>query len=281
MPIGKQPVVDHFPTLIRKTGWIWRGDYFDPEIPFSLELHFRCWDRETEGFGPPNLEQALWTRLCHRRCEELSFRALHPLDSVLYASLHMLRHLLRGSLRPSHVYEFAWFLHRRANDDRFWQDWLDFGSDEAESIRPSALHLRSIGSLAPFTRSWTRLFFRSHRLCTAGFSNMHTRLWLLCSSRTKTNCGFTGHYSGLLDSVFVVLRRRLIPAQLPGPVSGVHLKDKPDFKVRLQHKWTYICYLWQRLRHHLASLIPTSAGAAIWIRDSWRDRWPFRRAARS
>src|SRR5207253_1130829 len=47
LPLGRQPVVDHFPTMVRKTGWVWRGDYFDPDIPFSLELHFRCWDRET------------------------------------------------------------------------------------------------------------------------------------------------------------------------------------------------------------------------------------------
>jgi hypothetical protein len=281
MPIGKQPVVDHFPTLIRKTGWIWRGDYFDPQIPFSLELHFRCWDRETEGFGAPNLEQALWTRLCHRRCEELSFRALHPLDSVLYASLHMLRHLLRGSLRPSHVYEFAWFLHRRANDDRFWKDWFDFGSNEGRECQAICFALaqhwfscafhpvvhEAVHSLPSPVHRW--LIEYAHSPLAAQFKPNKDELWL--------------HWS-LLRSPrqrLLVLRRRLIPAQLPGPVSGVHLKNKPGFKVRLQHKWTYACYLWQRLRYHLAALIPTSAGAAIWIRDSWRDRWPFRRAARS
>ena len=47
---GKNARIDHLPTMIRKTGWQWRGDYFDPEIPISLDLHFRLWDEATEGF---------------------------------------------------------------------------------------------------------------------------------------------------------------------------------------------------------------------------------------
>ena len=57
--LGYEPIrssrrvpLDHLPTMIRRTGWQWRGDYFDPEIPLSLELHFRLWDEATERFGP-------------------------------------------------------------------------------------------------------------------------------------------------------------------------------------------------------------------------------------
>jgi hypothetical protein len=39
---------DHLPTLTRKTGWQWRDDPFDPEIPPTVELHFRFWDPEAE-----------------------------------------------------------------------------------------------------------------------------------------------------------------------------------------------------------------------------------------
>ncbi len=90
---------DHLPTLIRKTGWQWRGDYFDPEMPVSLELHFRLWDRETEGFGPGGLEQ-FWERRERAEVDGLRFTALHPADAIANATLHLLRHLLRGSLRP-------------------------------------------------------------------------------------------------------------------------------------------------------------------------------------
>jgi Uncharacterised nucleotidyltransferase len=49
--LGYEPVsgferhpIDHLPVMIRRTGWQWRGDYFDVEMPLSLELHFRLWD---------------------------------------------------------------------------------------------------------------------------------------------------------------------------------------------------------------------------------------------
>src|SRR5262249_45731464 len=53
MKIGFEPApgaekfpTDHLPRLVRKTGWQWHGDFYDPEIPVSIELHFRLWDEE-------------------------------------------------------------------------------------------------------------------------------------------------------------------------------------------------------------------------------------------
>ena len=34
--------------LIRKTGWKWREDYFDPEMPTAVELHFAFWNERAE-----------------------------------------------------------------------------------------------------------------------------------------------------------------------------------------------------------------------------------------
>ena len=62
--------VDHLPTLIRKTGWEWRGDYFDPELPLALELHFRLWDASIEGFAMPGMED-FWERRECRSLEEV------------------------------------------------------------------------------------------------------------------------------------------------------------------------------------------------------------------
>ncbi|HEY1213375.1 MAG TPA: nucleotidyltransferase family protein, partial [Bryobacteraceae bacterium] len=97
---------DHWPTMIRITGWEWSGDYFDTEIPVSLELHFRFWDERSERFAPDGLEQ-FWERRQIRSLEGVNFTALHPADIVGYACLHVLRHMLRGALRPAHVYELA------------------------------------------------------------------------------------------------------------------------------------------------------------------------------
>src|SRR5262249_10508996 len=53
---GEKFPTDHLPALVRKTGWQWRGDFFDPEIPISVEVHFRLWDEDTEGFSAPGIE---------------------------------------------------------------------------------------------------------------------------------------------------------------------------------------------------------------------------------
>jgi hypothetical protein len=273
VPSGRRPVVDHFPTLIRKTGWVWRDDYFDPEIPYSLELHFRCWDRETEGFGPANLEAIFWEGLSQGDCEELSFRTLNRTDSLLYASLHALRHLLRGSLRASHVYELAWRLNRQSSDDEFWRAWRDSFSDELREYQAICFALahnwfgcashpivqESVSSLPRAVRRWLARY--SFSPLTNVFKANKDELWL--------------HWSllGSRRERFAVLRRRLMPLQLPGPVSAVHLQaHQLTLRVRLRAQWTYLSYVCQRIRHHFASLIPASMGAAIWFGSSWRDR---------
>ncbi|MGH9665916.1 MAG: nucleotidyltransferase family protein, partial [Bryobacteraceae bacterium] len=140
MQLGYEPLggldhlpVDHLPPLIRKTGWEWRGDFFDVEIPVSLELHFRLWDAETERFGPDGLDR-FWVRRRERQVDGVRFVGLHPVDAVGYASLHLLRHLLRGSLRPSHVYELAWLLHRKSGDDEFWNVWREWHDDSLRRL---------------------------------------------------------------------------------------------------------------------------------------------------
>ena len=129
LDLGYQPIVpfdrhpiDHLPTMIRKTGWEWRGDFYDPDIPLSLELHFRFWDQQTERFEPQGLDR-FWDRRQGRELDGVRFTALHPADAIAYSTLHSLRHLLRGSPRPYHFYELAWLLHHRADDTVFWNAW--------------------------------------------------------------------------------------------------------------------------------------------------------------
>ena len=120
-PFDRHPI-NHLPTLVRKTGWEWRGDHFDPHIPVSLELHFQFWDAGTERFGPSGLEK-FWERRETHEVDQVRFVSFHPADVAANAALHMLWHLLRGSLRPFHVYELAWFLHNRSGDTAFWNVW--------------------------------------------------------------------------------------------------------------------------------------------------------------
>src|SRR5262245_15074848 len=115
--------------MVRKTGWQWRGDFFDPEIPPAIDLHFRFWDASTECFAVPGLDD-FWSRREPGQVNGRPIPVLHLVDRLGYASLHVLRHLLRGSLRIYHVYELAYFLDRHAEDSSLWYAWHRFHAPE-------------------------------------------------------------------------------------------------------------------------------------------------------
>jgi hypothetical protein len=114
--------VDHLPAMVRRTAWRWQGDYYDPEQPPSLEIHFRFWNPAAECFDVEGPED-FWTRRTARTCGGMVLPALSLPDTLSFAGLHALRHLLRGDLRLYHAYEIAHFLERSAGDARFWNTW--------------------------------------------------------------------------------------------------------------------------------------------------------------
>jgi len=116
-------VIDHLPTMMRETSWSWRGNYFDPEMPVSVDLHFRFWNETTTRLRPKGLDQ-FWVRRGERRMDNFRFPALDLVDSLGYAALHVFHHLPAG-LTPHHVYEVAYFLHTNAENERLWQEWRD------------------------------------------------------------------------------------------------------------------------------------------------------------
>ncbi len=264
---GDRHPVDHLPTLIRKTGWEWRGDYFDPELPPALELHFRLWDAGTEGFAIPGVED-FWKRREPRTIEDVEFTSLSAIDLIGYASAHALRHYLRGDLRPSHLYEIAYFLER--NDDRdFWRAWRSTHDEplrRAEAIcfviahewfgcRLPAIVEEETEQLPEPVRAWLARY--AHTPAASLFQAAKHELWL--------------HLS-LLDpgySRLAILRRRLVPLQLPGPVDAVHLPDDSiNLRVRVRRAWRYWLFLISRTWRHARAIVPTlGSGASLaWSR---------------
>ena len=262
---GDRHPIDHLPTLIRKTGWAWKGDFFDVDMPLALELHFRFWDPQTEQFNPQGLEQ-FWERRHEAVVDGLRFTALHPADAVGHASLHMLRHLLRGSLRPSHVYELAWLLDNSADDERFWAEWWGLHNVSIRRLEAICFSLarkwfhcrlpdraeKEIEVLPREIKRWLQLYCMSP---LAGYSRPNKdELWL--------------HWC-LLDSNrarWAVLRRRLAPDRLPGPVDAVHLPaERRTWRIRLRSGWRYALFSGARILHHLRALPPTAASALRWF----------------
>ncbi len=72
----------------------------------------------------------------------------------------------------------------------------------------------------------------------------------------------------LLDpgySRFAILRRRLMPLQLPGPVDAVLLPDDViGWRVRLRRAWRYLAFLTSRTWRHARALVPTLWSGAAW-----------------
>jgi MFS family permease len=265
---------DHLPSMIRKTGWQWRGDFFDTEIPTSIDLHFRFWDPETERFGPRDLGE-FWERRETRCWEGVPFPSLSRADSLGFACLHALRHLLRGDARPGSIYEIAWFLDRQHGAD-FWREWRTLHRDELRRIEAICFRLaeqwfgcrmpeaaeEEIARLPAAVAQWFERWGRAP--LEAPFHPNKDELWLHLSLLESRR-----------DRV-AILRRRLIPLKAPGPVDAVYVPDSAmNWKLRARRKWRYVLYAARRFAHHARVLLPAASGAFLWWTSEQELPLPF------
>lgn len=264
VPLDRHPI-DHLPTMIRRTGWQWRGDFYDPSMPLSLELHFRVWDEKTEGFAPKGVDD-LWERRQSRELDGLRFTALEPADTVAYAALHSLRHLLRGDPHVGHFYELASMLHHSAANEGFWSAWAamhDSSLRRLEAICFSLAHRwfdchlppaaqEEIEHLEPEIKHWLALYSGSP--LEMKFHPNKDELWL--------------HWS-LLDSKrarLAVLKRRMFPGLTIGPGNSVHIPGRElTWTMLLRSRWRSLKFAASRLLHHARALPPTVASAMKWF----------------
>jgi len=265
---------DHFPPLIRKTGWQWHGDFFDPEIPGCIDLHFRFWDPATERFDAPGVED-FWTR----RVQQDGLPVLDRVDRLGYAALHLLRHLFRGNVKPSHVYEIAYLLESQAGNDEFWDSWCQLHPEPLRRLEALSFHLAAewfgcrissaVQEEIDREREDIRLWFTRYPaspLESAFRPNKH-ELWL--------------HFA-LLDSrrdrrhVFF---QRALPFSMPGPVDAVYLPDdQVTWQMRLRRGVKYGIYVVGRAAHHARALLPVAVHGLVWKSRSWQlnaNFWRF------
>jgi MFS family permease len=273
---------DHIPALIRKTGWEWRGDFFDPEMPLAVELHFRFWNGGMERLPAPGTEE-FWGRHVTRLTAGMCLPTLSPPDALGFASLHVLKHILHASGRPFHVYEVACFLDSHAGDDSFWSTWSTLHSPELRRLEAVAFRLaaewfgcrtiavaqQEMDRLPAATQAWFDEFATSpagHR-----FHSRKDELWL--------------HLS-LLDSpkdAWSVARRRLFPGRLPGQVDAIYIpQSEMNWRRRLLKRMRYAAYLSVRLRRHVAALPSAGRSGVRWwwrMNSLGRQFWTFIGAA--
>jgi hypothetical protein len=250
---------DHLPALMRPSRWQWRGEFFDPEMPLAIELHFQFWNPQLECLPAEGID-GFWTRRVRRPVGGADLAVLSPVDAVAYAALHLLKHVLHGDTKPFHVYEVASFLQGHADDEAFWTEWRRFHSDTlrrletvgfllAESwfgCRLAAAVREEVERLPGATRRWFEEFGTSP--AAQRFRANKDELWL--------------HLS-LLESrrdAWRVARRRLIPSNLPPPSRATSTASS---------RAVYAAWFAGRLRHHAVSLVTTLTSGVRWW---WRCR---------
>ena len=267
-PSTERLTTDHLPTLIRKTGWEWRGDFFDPEIPIAVEIHFRFWNERLEQLPAPGVE-AFWRRRVMREIAGVQMGALCSVDALGFASLHLLKHVVQGSARAFHIYEIARFLEAHADDDEFWRLWQALHFPEVRRLeatmfrlasawfgcRVSAVAEEEMGRLPSAVQHWFEQFAWSP--AESVFHATKDELWL--------------HWS-LLDSpwdALAVARRRLLPMSLPGPVDAVYVPlGQLTWRRRCLKRIRYFRRLAQRAGLHARTL-----PGAVWSGVRWWWRW--------
>ncbi len=267
--LGYEPVpgmedfpTDHLPVMVRKTGWQWRGDCYDPEIPPSVDLHFRFWDRETERIACPGVEE-FWERRTRDNIGGREAGVLHPVDKLGYAALHALRHLLRGNTRPYQIYEIAYFLEQSSGDAAFWDCWAKLHPTELRRLESIVFELARcwfdcalppvLTPLPPRVRLWMDRYAGAP--LEALFRPNKSELWL--------------HLS-LLESIEdqrAVVWRKILPSRLPGPVDGIYVPERElTRRLRLRRCWRYVLHALGRAFHHLRTFPPLLREGIDWWR---------------
>jgi hypothetical protein len=264
-PVGPiDPRADHFPVLIRKTGWKWHGDYFDAAMPFSVELHFRFWDAATEGLAPAGLD-LFWQRRTARQIDGLTLPVLRSVDALSYSALHLVRHLLRGDVKAGHVFELAHFLEKSAGNDQFWREWGAEGLASCRTIEAIAFRLayewfgcqmhgaarEATEALHGSVRRWFRLFAFSPAAARPNKDELWLHLCLVTEWRNRQS----------------IAMRRMFPASRNPVTAAAHLPDsRLTPMVRLRRLWYSAAFVAGRISYHGKALLPTLWSGFRWWR---------------
>ncbi|HEV8148117.1 MAG TPA: nucleotidyltransferase family protein [Bryobacteraceae bacterium] len=261
LKLGYEPVagwkdVDHLPAMVRKTGYEWSGDYFDPEMPIGIEIHFQFWDEASLYLRAAEVD-GFWSRRQGTRLELV--------DRLGYAALHVTRHLLRGNLRAFHLWEIARFLHTH-QDESFWRRWLELHDPSLRRLEAVAFQLAHLWfgcALAPAASAeiaalpvaalrWFKHYAFSP--IESMFRPNKRELWLhlaLCASPADRRA---------------IMRRRLAPVSRPGQVDAIFVPEEHlTLARRVRKNLRQIAFVVRRAAHHARLLVPT-----LWEGFKWR-----------
>jgi hypothetical protein len=218
---------DHVPTLLRFGTWKWRGNWYDPDTPPAIEVHFCLWNDSVSSIAVPEVEE-FWKRREIRACEELIFPALHRVDHLAYFAMHILRDIFNEESRPNHVRELGTFLERRANDNAFWKQWTAMYSPRSRSMQATVFSLAidwfscnasdtvrsEIASLPPQVGAWIK---------RCGCTPLESQF-----RRTRDGRLLQFLLAETAETRKKILWKALVPDRLPGPAKVASRRTHPS-----------------------------------------------------
>jgi putative nucleotidyltransferase-like protein len=253
---------DHLPAMIRNQDWKWRGDYYAPDLPLTVEIHFRFWDRQTERLPAPWVEQ-FWNRRSTRVIRGMEVPMLSLADGVSYSALHLMRHLLRGDLRLYHAYELAHFLHHTHHDDALWGEWHINRTGASSVIEAVAFRLAAewfgcathpiidgeMRNLPPRVIQWFELFAHSP-LALEQPNKDELFLHLSMVDKRTDRCR--------------ILMRRLLPLRAPRLVDPSPADGKKSLFAGVSTAFRQSVFSARRAIHHLRTTLPLIRSLCRW-----------------
>ena len=228
-----------------------------------MELHIQFWNREAGTVSPRRARTTFWGGAPR-------WPALHPADAAAYAALHVLKHVLTGSVRIFHVYELAAMLHARSADATFWTEWRSLHPPGLRRLETLSFRLAREwfgGSAAPIVEAELAALSRAQQAwfdtfapspATLAFRPNKDHLWLhltLLNSRRDA---------------WHVAMQRILPRSLP-TAAGDSFVPKKDLAWRDWLRWRlrWMSYATGRALHHARALPSVIRSGARWW---WRTR---------
>jgi hypothetical protein len=248
LPLGRSEG-RHLPPMIRPAEWEWRGDFYASDLPIAVELHYRLWDEEMESIPAPGAAE-FWDRRETKPVDDRPLPVLSAPDTLAFAALHLLMHVLHGDLRTQRAWEIAHFLDTHVSDDGFWSWWRECHADPLRRLEAivfqlvaewfgcslSAVVTEEVDRLPDDVGLWIEHYAWSP--VAALFHPNKDELWLQMS---------------LVESArekLAIFRRRVLPMRAP-----------PAQVKRM------LRFVGSRSVHHARALLPTLYGGARWY---WR-----------
>ena len=251
----------HLDPMIREASWKWTGDYFAPDLPIPVDLHYKLWDETMEHIAGPS-EAEIWQRrspVAMRDGQLVSQLGLA--DALAFASLHVLMHLLHGDLRLQRAWELAFFLQKHSDNDEFWSGWKRSYSreDRQKQVIPFALCQEWFNCRLPACVREEIAMLSSDVLLWLdryGWSPLES-LFSTNKDELLLNLSLLGSFKSKVR----VFARRLLPVHAAAGECERKENDGRSFRAIVLRTWSFNL---QRVRHHLRVLPLTCWRTAAW-----------------